>query len=84
MFVPVSIDDFIKGYLKNNPGEKNTPIRENLLSAVEDKKNGATCMQCGQPIWTIGSAIVGWDGCFTCITGEADNSEDYEIDSVAT
>ncbi len=37
---------------------------------------------CGQPIWAIGSATVDWDGCFTCITGEADESEDYEIESV--
>jgi hypothetical protein len=33
------------------------------------------------PIWAIGSAVVG-NACFTCITGEADPSSDYEIDEV--
>ena len=33
-------------------------------------------------MWAAGTAIVGWNGCFNCITGESDNSEDYEIDSV--
>ena len=30
-------------------------------------------------IWAIGSAIGDFDGCFTCITGEGDDSGDYEI-----
>jgi hypothetical protein len=38
---------------------------------------GARC-HCGEPIWVIGSAEAG-HACFTCITGEADPSEDYEI-----
>jgi hypothetical protein len=29
-------------------------------------------------LWAIGSAIGGFDGCFTCITGENDDSGDYE------
>lgn len=82
MFTPISIDDFIKSYIKNNPGEKDSNIHESLPATVEAKKNGAKCMQCGQPIWAIGTAIVGWNGCFTCISGEADNADDYEIDSV--
>ena len=82
MFLPISMNDFLKSYKKNNPKEDIENLREVLSATIEAKKNGATCNQCGQPIWAIGSAIVGWNGCFTCIAGEADNSEDYEIDSV--
>jgi len=82
MFIPISIDDFIKSYLKNNPEESASQIRESLNRAVDAKKSGAACNTCGQPIWAIGTATVGWYGCFTCITGESDNSEDYEIDAV--
>ena len=81
MFSPISIDEFIKSYKKNNPAEDSEGLRSVLHETVKAKKNGAVCNQCKQPIWAIGSAVVGWDGCFTCITGEADNSEDCEIDS---
>jgi len=37
-------------------------------------------MICGAPIWAVGSAITGTNMCFTCTTGEADDSEDYEIE----
>lgn len=37
-------------------------------------------MICGAPIWAAGSAITGINMCFTCTTGEADDSEDYEIE----
>jgi len=82
MFSSISIDDFIESYHKNNPGEKNNNILEVLAATVKANKADAKCNICGQTIWAIGSAIVGWDGCFTCITGEADNSDDYEIDGV--
>lgn len=82
MFSPISIDNFIKSYKENNPQEDAVSLRNVLTETVKAKKNGAVCNQCKQPIWAIGSAVVGWDGCFTCITGEADTSEDHEIDSV--
>ena len=37
-------------------------------------------MICGAPIWAAGSAITGTKMCFSCTTGEADDSEDYEIE----
>jgi hypothetical protein len=40
-------------------------------------KAGERC-DCGEPIWVIGSAVAG-HMCFTCITGSANDSEDYEI-----
>lgn len=82
MFEPISIDKFIETYIKNNPNDNRKEFESVLSQAVETKKNGAVCMICGQPIWSIGTALVGWNGCFSCITGEVDNFEDYEIDSV--
>ena len=81
MFVPITIDEFIKSYMKRNPKENGAKIREALIRAVDAKKAGAVCSVCDRPIWAIGS-VTGTYRCFTCITGEADNSEDYEIDSV--
>lgn len=59
MFAPISIDDFIKSYVKDNPNERNSKIKEALTAAVAAKQNGAKCHICGQPIWAIGTAIVG-------------------------
>lgn len=79
--VPISIETFVKKHCKNNPEENPAQLRKNLKQAVTDKKNGATCTYCGQIIWAIGSAV-SHQGCFSCLTGEADSSEDYEIDDV--
>jgi hypothetical protein len=82
MFSPISIDTFMQARYKNNPKEDIKTLRANLTETVQRKKDGAVCEQCGQSIWAIGSAISGWNACHTCITGEADNSSDYEINSV--
>ena len=50
-----------------------------LKETLKRKNEGACCQVCGQSIWAIGSAIGGFDGCFKCITGESDDSGDYEI-----
>ena len=81
MFVPISIDDFVKKHMKSNPGEKAADLRAALKEAVKRKRNGAACF-CGRPIWAIRYAITGEEQCFTCTTGESDSSDDYEIDSV--
>ena len=80
--VSISIEQFAKSYVKNNKEVNLQETKESLKVAAEHKQNGATCITCGSPIWAIGTAIVGWNGCFTCITGESDSSEDYEIDFV--
>ena len=82
LFAPISIDDFIKAHRQNNPSEDMKEYRAALGQAVQAKKPGAVCSQCGSPIWAVGTATVGWNGCFTCITGESDGSEDCEIDGV--
>ena len=51
-----------------------------LNETLTAKKNGAKCMICGAPIWAAGSAITGNNLCFTCTTGEANDSDDYEIE----
>ncbi|WP_237049359.1 hypothetical protein [Lentibacillus amyloliquefaciens] len=68
-------------HCKNNPEENPNQLRKDLKQAVKDKKNGETCFNCGQEIWAIGSAVA-YQSCFSCLTGEADSSEDYEINEV--
>ncbi len=77
-FVPISIDNYIKKHLENNPSENEVDLRFNLESALNDYKKGIKC-SCGNDIWVIGSAAVG-NSCFTCITGESQPDNDYEID----
>lgn len=77
--VPISIDKFVASYIKNNPKETRQDIINSLKAAITAKQDGACCSQCGQPIWAVGTAIARWDVCFSCLTGEADDSEDYEI-----
>jgi len=79
-FVPISIDKYIKKYLKNNPSENEKDLRKRLGSAISDYQNGEKC-SCGNDIWVIGSASVG-NSCYTCITGESMPIDDYEIDLV--
>ncbi|MFC7063222.1 hypothetical protein [Halobacillus seohaensis] len=79
--VPISIDSFVNKHCKSNPAEEPSKLKKRIKEAVKDKKNGASCFNCNQEIWAIGSAVA-YQGCFSCITGEADASEDYEIDEV--
>jgi hypothetical protein len=80
-FHPISIEKFIQKHLQSNRNEKESSFRQRLRDAIDAKKAGRNC-DCGEPIWAIGSAVSHY-ACFTCITGEADASEDYEIDEVA-
>jgi hypothetical protein len=77
-FVPIRFGDWVRLFLKSNPGENAKDVSARLRSALEAYKAGKRCA-CGEPIWVIGSAEAG-HACFTCNTGEADPSEDYEID----
>ena len=80
MFVPISIEEFADSTMKNNKGYNRKELILTLEETLQAKKAGATCIICGAPIWAAGSAITGTYMCFTCTTGEADNSEDYEIE----
>ena len=77
-FKSISIDDFIKVYLKNNPDSNKHKLKLLLNNALRDFKEGKKCA-CGQDIWVIGSAFMG-NGCFTCLIGESTPDGDYEIE----
>ena len=79
-FTPISLDEYVKLHLKNNPGTSQAEVTESLEDTLQEYKQGARCNNCGNPIWVIGSAFSGFEGCFTCITGEAYPEDDYEID----
>ena len=78
--IAISVNKFADMVMKNNKGYRRKELIETLNSTLQAKKGGATCMICGTPIWAAGSAITGTNMCFTCTTGEADDSEDYEIE----
>jgi hypothetical protein len=76
-FNPISIDAYLKLHKIDNPNEDLVKLKANLIRLKKLKEEGAKC-ECGNPIWIIGSAFSGMS-CFTCLTGEADCSDDYEI-----
>jgi len=75
--VPISIADYLVLHLKSNPKENRSALETALRASLAAALRGECC-ECGEPIWALGSAIVG-RGCFTCITGDASPSGDYEI-----
>ena len=78
-FKKISIEKYVELHLKSNPSENKNDLEKRLKSALKDYKNGIKC-SCGNDIWVIGSAAVG-NSCFTCITGESEPTDDYEIES---
>ena len=78
-FTAISIEEYVELHLKSNPDTTKEQITTALKDALEAYKRGAKCINCGNPIWVIGSAF-GSNMCFTCITGEAMPEDDYEID----
>ena len=79
MMTPISVEKFAEMVMKNNKGYNRKDLINTLKETLREKQAGATCIICGAPIWAAGSAITGTNMCFTCTTGEADDSEDYEI-----
>ena len=76
MFTYISIEEFADGVVKNNKDTNRKELIASLRESLAAKKNGARCMICGAPIWAAGSGVTGTYLCFTCTTGEADDSED--------
>jgi len=77
--VPISIEKFARMTCENNEDLDYKDLIRSLEETLAAKENGAKCVICGSPIWAAGSALTGTDMCFTCATGEADDSQDYEI-----
>jgi len=73
-FVAISIKEYIKRHLKNNPKADEKGLTRRLEKALRDFQDGVKC-SCGNDIWVIGSASVG-----TCITGDSYPTEDFEIE----
>jgi hypothetical protein len=78
MWIPISIDKYVRIHLKKNPNENEKVLRVRIEAALDDYKNGVKC-QCGKDIWIVGSASSPF-GCFSCITGRDYARGDYEID----
>lgn len=79
MMIPISVEKYADMVMKHNKDYKRRELVDALNQSLRAKEAGATCMICGAPIWAAGSAITGTNMCFSCTTGEADDSDDYEI-----
>jgi len=79
MWIPITIDDYVKVHLKKNPNENEKVLRVRIEAALDDYNTGVKC-QCGKDIWIVGSATAPF-ACFSCITGKAHPQAEYEIDS---
>ena len=78
MFIPVTLERYVELYLEANPSESASAVRARLEAALSDHKAGVRC-HCGNRLWVVGAAEAG-NSCFTCITGEAVPSSDFELD----
>jgi hypothetical protein len=76
-FIAISVAKYIPMHLKSNPKDRPAELEAALRESLRAAESGECC-DCGEPIWALGSAIAG-RACFTCITGEASPSDDYEI-----
>jgi hypothetical protein len=79
-FVPISIEEYIPLHMKSNPAEPRAALEAALRESLEAAEHGE-CFDCGEPIWVLGSAIVG-RACFTCVTGQSNPTDDFEIVAV--
>ena len=76
-FIPITLAEYIKKHVVSNPGVDPTELKIRLQNVLAAKERGERCT-CGEEVWVLGSAEVGLM-CFTCITGEATPSNDYEL-----
>ena len=79
-FKPISKDEYVELFLKSNPSERRKDVVARLDDAIAAHVEGKRC-SCGEEIWIIGSAEAGY-ACFTCITGEANPDNDFEIQTI--
>jgi hypothetical protein len=77
-FVPIQVDEYIDRFQRANPGSNATELRRRLQETLQAFRDNARCA-CGERIWVLGSAEVGL-ACFTCITGEAEATADFELE----
>lgn len=77
--INVSIEEYADIVANANSRLERERVVEWLKQSLESKKNGAICIRCGKPIWAAGSAITGRYMCFSCLTGERNDTDDYEV-----
>lgn len=75
--VRIELDDYVERHVQANPGSDRAEVRSRLEATLAATRAGARCA-CRAPIWVIGAAEVG-HMCFTCSTGEATPTDDYEL-----
>ena len=56
-------------YEEVHPGFERDMFKERLLAAIKSVQQGLTCDCCGSPIWMVGTALLGWRGCYACMEG---------------
>jgi hypothetical protein len=76
-FIPIGLEEYVEMRIAANPGEAANDLRGHLQAMVDLVRSGRRCA-CGRKPWALGSAAAGL-ACFTCITGEATPSGDYEL-----
>lgn len=76
-FTPIKLEDYVERHLRANPDERRTDVVRSLQKAMDAHRRGVRC-GCGAPIWIVGSSVAGL-ACFTCITGESQPDNDFEI-----
>ncbi len=75
----ISIKEYAEMHVECNPTMDLELFVLRLKETLKRKNSGTKCGVCGDPIWALGSATCGYDRCFFCITGEHDDSQDYEV-----
>ena len=70
----------LKKHMKIQGYKKDSQRHKNIIHYLKLREKQTPCEVCGNiPIWVAGSSLCDWPGCFTCITGESDASDDYEV-----
>jgi hypothetical protein len=79
---PISIEAWLDTFSPPYTGKVRERTARKIQAAVNRKLSGKKCENCGNEMWAAMSGILGWDGCYPCMAGESDSSNDYEIDEV--
>ena len=78
-FNGITIKKYIDIHLKNNPNTDRVALKTKIEKALSDFRNKIKC-KCGDDIWVVGSAVMG-NQCYTCITGETNPNNVYELEA---
>ena len=62
--VQIKIEEFAKKHVEINKDEKLDDVIKRLEESLKRKNSGVKCSCCkSNPIWAIGSALGGFEGC---------------------